>query len=100
MCGSSLTILQQMQNRSEMGSYFVFVCLLRGEQYLLVTSELANQNEQKALFTCEVYTKNKYQHVVLRRQGGKVQLPDKMRVCNLHFDKLPISGFICTLKVL
>ena len=30
--------------------------LLGGEQYLIITTELANQCAQKALFTCEVYT--------------------------------------------
>ena len=30
--------------------------LLRGEYYLLITSELTNRSTQKALFTCVVYT--------------------------------------------
>ena len=37
--------------RSEIGSCFVFLCLLRGELYLLFTSKLANQNVGKALFS-------------------------------------------------
>ena len=34
--------------------------LLGSEQYLLFTSELANQRAQKAPFTCVVYTKSLY----------------------------------------
>ena len=34
--------------------------LLQGEEYLLITFKPANQCTQKALFICEVYTKETY----------------------------------------
>jgi len=46
--------------------------LLRGEWYLLITSELTNQSVRKALFTCVVYTKkflDEVEHDIMNYQN-------------------------------
>ena len=80
ICGSNLLL----GNRSKTGSHFVFLRLLRGEQYLLLTSKLANHNARKALFTCAVCINMCYYYYACSRDT-QIQFTYTGKHCDIHF---------------
>ena len=73
-------------NQSEAGSHFVFLCELRGEWYLLLTFELANENALKGLFTCVVYLNHNMRNTLV---GSKALTP---KMAKLPFNNSQLSG--------